>query len=498
MCSKRIACFFGKKNGLYIFLALLLSLSSLYAQKSPVPRETEIPRCSRLVAIILIGNKKTDVDFILREIQLKENNTYCPKDLKERMRKSHVYLYNMTLFHSVDLSAMPITEDEMVVFVEVKERGFLYLFPSVSVGRYNFGYWYRRLGASPSFLNYSLYTRHINVTGRGDRVDFLVRAGAIQLADLSYNRSYLGPQKKINIKGGVVLATTKWVPYSTQNHRPIYLFGNREGLLQDRHFSLEMGYRPYWKTRHAIGVVHSNASIAEAVYARNPYFFQNRKKNWRSLAFFYTVNVDTRNNLRFPLTGQYTLLSLRRTGVGLWNNKGLWSGSFAFFKYLRLHERVFFRYEMLNYYAYPKYTGYYLRVNLNAIRRYFLRGYSGSLLEGQAFSLARTELKFFVGSLRLPRYKRLPLYEKVKKYTDDPITFRLYPYVFIDSAWVMSYPTNRLPIAADAVHRQPLNDTLLYTLGVGLDAVTFYDITGSVFYTWNRQQKYGIGFNMVY
>ena len=497
MCTGWLVCFPKKSKSLLIILALLLICDSAGAQDKVQAHGKGAPSCRRVVAIILSGHRVTNEAFIRRELQVKEGGVYCSGALQERLQKSRTYLFNMTLFHEVAIESLSLGEDAVAILVHVKERGFLYLFPKVSASRYSLAYWYNKLDRSPAFLNYSLAARHLNVTGRGDRVDLSATLGATQIADISYNYPYLGKKKEFNIKGQVAYSLTRWVPYHTQNHQPRYVFGKTDVFFQGKQVSVTLGYRPYWKIRHSLGLGYHEASIADDVHTLNPNFFANGRKKRRSLGLFYSFQRDTRDNVRFPLAGDYVVLSVRHSGVGLWNREGFWTSSFSFFKYMPLTERFLLQYEMLNYYTYPRYNGYYLRANLNSVRRYSLRGYNHFLLEGRGFSLARTQLRGFLCTLRLPLHRKMPLYKHIKKYTQDPIVLRFYPYVFTDAAWVASYPFIPLPGERSTSQQAPLNDTLLYTMGIGLDVVTFYDFTYSVFYSWNRHSKYRLGFNLI-
>ncbi len=83
----------------------------------------------KVTSIIITGNKITKDEIILREMSLKKGGKFTLKKYSDDLQN----IYNLALFTKVDIIPVPISNNEIVLNVEVQERWYILPLPSAGI-----------------------------------------------------------------------------------------------------------------------------------------------------------------------------------------------------------------------------------------------------------------------------------------------------------------------------------------------------------------------------
>ena len=487
-------CNIAKKLGIILLIVCAEQIGVMLPATAQAPKqldqlakagETVAEDCQHVMTIVVFGNKRTKTSVILRQMLIKEGETYCGEEWKELLVRSKYYVYNLEVFLSVDIEVIKIIDNEVAVYVHVQQQGAIYFFPRITSNAFNFSYWWTT-SRDLALLDYNFGINHIDLTGHADQLDVNIQLGTLTLLSVGYEYAFLGKSKRWSIKPKILYSDHYNAPYTTQNYRAIYSGVSSSALSKTRGGSFRLGYRPKWKSSYFATVGYTNRRASDRLFALNPNYFHNGRTESNFLTLRLSYTRDTRNNSRYPLWGNYFYAGVSHIqSTELFQNEGLWNFAARFFHYNRLGGKWYMKNELLTYYTPTKYQGYILR-NHVTIRKYFLRGYQRYLLEGKWTNVLRTDIKYHLHTFNVPLIKYLAEREFWVSYLDDPSTFGFYPYVFTELAYIDAYDNSLLPMLPSLVENSTyLHNSIIYTLGIGLDVVMAGDVTFSMYYTHN-------------
>ena len=188
-----------------------------------------------------------------------------------------------------------------------------------------------------------------------------------------------------------------------------------------------------------------------------------------------------RDAVGYPLRGFMINLGATKKGLGIFNDINLFTIQASYNQHLQLKEKLFFSNSFSTRLSVPQYQPYQHLTGLGYGGEY-LRGFDLYVIEGQHQLLNKAELKYQLYKEEVNLGKFMPL----DQFRNVP--FALYPKLFFDIGYVVmpiSYPTN-----------ETLTNTPLWSVGAGLDLVSFYDFVLRMEYFFNSQQQNGFFFNL--
>jgi len=127
------------------FLGLLTTTGLLSAQDSTRTIST----------ILIIGNKVTDDNVILRELKIHIGD--IPD--QERLEESRQRIVNLLLFNRVEFKFYPQDESKLILVIEVTERLYFYPLPILTIQERDWSKW-----------SYGLSAVDINFRGQNERI----------------------------------------------------------------------------------------------------------------------------------------------------------------------------------------------------------------------------------------------------------------------------------------------------------------------------------------
>ena len=243
----------------------------------------------KIKAIVVSGNKVTKDDIILREMVLKENDTFTVDGL----RQSILNIYNLRLFLKVDIIPIPISSKEIILNVDVQERW--YIFPLPQAGMDD-GEWAKKwLGLNLIWDNF-----------RGRNESLLIQTKFIYNPAIGvyYTIPWIGEN--------LHLATSIGVGYSKTRNQSLLTLGKYNGAgtltINDSNFDnikffTQLGLSKYITRSFSIFTNINYNYLRVTQYAKDRTISPTGKDKYAGVGV--GINIDGRNLIEYTTRGYY-------------------------------------------------------------------------------------------------------------------------------------------------------------------------------------------------
>ncbi len=424
--------------------------------------------------IYISGNRKTKAYIIERELAFKRGDTVDLQDLVKAFRSGHDNLINTHLFNDVVVYLKGFRGYIADIEIDVKERWYIFPVPYLVPADRNLAAWAAR-DYSFSRVNYGLKYTHFNFTGRNDDFKAWLITGYSQQVELAYTNPYLDKHLKHGFGFSATYAAMKEIDAFTVNNQQYFINADTlsyagKYLSKQFIFSLKYFYRPAIKVRHSFRININSISIDSAVSVYNPDYFNNNKRSVLFPELFYALNYTDVDYVSYPLQGVMFETGFQKKGinadVNMWQLyfKSTESWNIAWKTYFVTQNQTMLKLPLDQPFYNQQYLGYgdlYLR----GLDRYVVDGVAGVMFRN---SLLRELFNFNIPFLRVPSHNIIPI--------------RIYACAFTDFGYV--YNKN---FTQNSLVNRPL-----YTAGLGLDLVTFYDLVLRLDYSFNQLKQNGL------
>jgi outer membrane protein assembly factor BamA len=467
-----------KKKYCFWLIASFLCCQQLLAQAPGEIKNTEAaknPANDSLITvgeIQIIGNKKTRATIILREIPFKPGEKYSLSTLVKKFEDARRQLLNTSLFNAVIVAAKNINDNTVTVLVELKERWYLFPAPYLKPVDRNLNQWIVEQKASLNRVNYGAKLLYNNATGNNDKLRIFLISGYTRQFSFSYDRLYIDKKLKWGMNIGFAIGKNHEVNYNTIKDKQVFLKDNDHFLRSFLSTNIELTYRRAIKTRHRFGISYNSESVKDTVLSLNPYYFKSGKNYLHYPSVYYSMAYYDFDYIPYPTKGYAVQVSVTKKGfnktINMWDLSAKGSGSW------HLSPRLFFNVNL--------YGGIRLPFRQSFINQRFLgygdvymQGYEYYVIDGVAGGYLKTTLtrELLNFDIRVPRKKG-----KVAEH----IPVRIFGKIFGNTGYVYN--------------PQPgynfLSNKMLYSGGVGIDILTFYDVTFKLEYTFNQLGQNGL------
>jgi len=457
-------------------LCLLLSGPCLYAQaQKPVyANDTSV-----IIARILVsGNEKTDEDIILRELIFKSADTVSK--IASAIARSEANLVNTELFNYVKVSLHPASGGYADVLIEVREKWYFWPIPVFQLAETNFNTWW--LTKDFRRANYGLLLVKRNFRGRNENIAVKGQVGYSKELVALYSRPYLSRKQRLGLTVSAGYVQLGEITVATQNNKRVFFRSGhgrtREELYGKLGFNLRNKY--YWS--HYLEISYHNLMVVDSLTRfTNDYFFGNQPHTEFPGAL-YVVRYDKRDNKGYPLAGWLLHSEVHKYGIALTGNKNLnvfYASAFVR-NYFPVGSRWYAAWQLKYKRTFSAMLPYYFQRALGYDD--FVRGFEYYVIDGQHFGLFKSNLKY---NLVKPRVKPVEFLKQTGLYK---FHYASYINIFVDAgyAWDKLY-----------IHKNFLSNELLYSFGVGIDAICYYDRVMRLEYAFNSIMEHGFFIHFV-
>jgi len=408
------------------------------------------------------GNFVSSKKVIFRELTFKPE-MYLSRDQLEYYRQTSINNITKTsLFNFVELNIDEILPGIIVITVKLTERWFIW--PSVYLNHTdtNFSEWWRTKDLDKLEYGFGLKVNNFRGMGESIRLDF--RFGNFKKYYLEYNGIHLdkGEQHFLSVKA--LYAEQQVLPWIIKDNSYTSLETNYN-LLNSTNISLKYTYRRAYFNTHSLSFGYSEYKIADTILNLNPYFLGWNNQQQRSFSFGYEFSRDTRDSHFYPKTGYLITAGINKVGLGILHDEyNRTEIAIKLFGYRKLLDRfygasgiLFSSYANLN-------RIFFEQTGLGTLQ--FVRGYEYYVVNGEQALLFKSLLKFELLPMKVVNLKIWPI-RKVNQLNRIPL--EIYSNVFFDAGYVYD------KFEAYKQYNNTLVNKLMYSSGIGIDFVTYYD-----------------------
>ena len=462
------------KYGIWLAGMVLCSLATFCQEKEEKPFEdAAVLKTSFLTIrnVVITGNKITKKYIIEREIPLKTDQTYSISDILSNLQLSRQNLMNTSLFVDVTVDFTNWTNDSLDIVADVKERWYWFPIPYFKPIDRNLNVWIKEYHASLDRVNYGIKFSGNNVSGRNDKVNFFLISGYTRQVALSYSQPYADKALKKGFFLNMSYAKFHEVNYSTEFNKQQFFKDDANFLREQFHADVGFTYREASIARHSLRIGYTVETIADTVLKLNPSYFNNNQTKVRFADISYAYQYLGVDYIPYPLKGfTWDLLLLARPFE---KDIQMYVASAHVSKYWQLGKKNYFALQGVATVKLPFDQPYYnqrLFGNSDA----YVRGLEYYVVDGSAGAITKATFRREVLSLRVKTGLKSRAYAV--------IPFRFFAKAYADAAYAYKSEAGS----------NSLNNTFIYSYGVGLDMLTIYDFSIRLEFSFNQFNQNGL------
>ncbi len=443
------------------------------------------------------GNKKTKLSILTRELAIKIGDTLSKHKIDAILERERNKLFNTNLFvvvkPSIKISksdVLPVFDanktlihtnyiEKVTILFTLQERW--YWFPMVifELADRNFNEWWNDRGRDLGRTNFGGRLTRNNVRGRNESLSMLLQFGFTPKVSFSYQIPYIDKYQKYGMVFDVVYARNKQIAYQTENNKLTFL--QSEKILRQR-FQISVGInrRASFYTTHSAGLKYNRFSVNDTILQLNPNYYLAGSTQQNYLQLGYNFVCDKRDVQYYPLKGYRFEGNVSKWGISSLDDVNLTAvyANLAYFKPLSkrfyadfaISGRVFYA----NKQPYAQAQGLGYGTDL-------LRGYQLYVIDGQSYALLKPTVKYEL--FKVEKYiKWIP----IQQFRTFPVS--AYARIYTDIGYIRDKNS--------AKTNNQLANQFLYTTGVGIDIVSFYNLVLQFDYSINKQKETGFFFGI--
>ncbi|MHA6250161.1 BamA/TamA family outer membrane protein [Pontibacter sp. CAU 1760] len=421
------------------------------------------------------GNEITKGQVLQQELTFNRGDTVSAEALPVLLEENRKRLLNLRLFHQVRHTS---TCANGVVHVQyaVQERFYLYPVPILDFADRNFNAWLEKKDWSR--IDYGAGLSRRNFRGRNEEVRVRVQRGFNKRLEFSYRVPYLSRRHKIGAEVGVADYRSRVTSYDNFNNRQLFLEQESELPIRRTAVTAGMTHRQDVQRQEGVRLTYQRDRISDSVALLNPRYFNNGVTDRQLLRPEIYKVINLRNNFAYPLSGSYFEVAAAQTFFLQHSGSTYTTLRAKYVQYNRLSEKYSY---MIGGEAQTRLAQTYaFSDNIGLGFRSLVRGYELYVIGGQHYGLFKQGLtrelldlqRFKLKFIRNPKFNTIPL--------------SIYLNAFTDAGYVVDKTFE---------DSNPLANSLLLGGGVGVHAVTFYDIVLRLEYSLNKDGNRGFYFS---
>jgi outer membrane protein assembly factor BamA len=420
------------------------------------------------------GNRITRERILLREVTFREGQSIARESLPYHLERSKGNLWNLLLFNFVEIDTCHYSANEIDVVVRVTERWYVWPIPFVEFADRNLREWWETKRWDR--LDYGTLVRWSNFRGLKEELTLHLRFGFNNRYELRYEIPYLDKAQKwgIEFKGGY--EQSHEVAFATVNNKRVFFKNSKSHIRKESYGAITPRWRPNLYNLHKLEVGYTHAWVHDSVAKLQPAYFGAGENVSRYFSIEYEVMRDVTDYTDYPTKGYRIEFKLRKDGLRIMDSPvDIWTIEFEYAKYWQIHNRWYFAHAQKIKASSTNGQAYSLQEGLG-YERNFVRGYELYVVDGQHYGLLKTALKWAILPMRKVKLKFL----RSEKFNTLPLA--IYISANFDMGFVMD---NQFNVG------NPLAGSLLLGGGMGIDLVTFYDISWRAEYSVNKNLEHG-------
>ncbi len=424
--------------------------------------------------IIIVGNTTTKDKVIRRELFFAEGDTISKNDLDKVFLKTKENLFNTSLFNFITINTVTTDPLHSSIFIILEERWYLWPYPILEHADRNLSAFLHENDWSR--INYGLMVTKFNFRGRKETLKVKARFGYKEQYQFYYSNPYLSKNKKHGIAIEFSWYRQHESSYKTSNDQLEFYRDSNQYAKKYHTTFLTYQYRNVHYTTHRIILGYSYINVLDTISKLNTNYIGQGKSNTEFLSLRYNFNHDKRDYRHYPLTGYNISGFMEQQGLGLIKDEmeGIWSMGISGYKYFnpigRWYTGIGGSFKLSS----NKNQPFFLQNALGYSN--YLRAYEYNVIDGQQLITSRAFVKYAIIPLNIQQIHSWG-WKKFNK-----IHYSFYVNLFFDAGYVKNSYNNV---------SNTLPNTYLYSGGIGIDLVAYYDQIIRFEYSINKNKESG-------
>ncbi|WP_020536316.1 BamA/TamA family outer membrane protein [Lewinella cohaerens] len=424
--------------------------------------------------ISVIGQKRTRLAVIFRELPIKVGDTISLANLPKKIAEAERQLMNTNLFSKANITYKDWegATQKVHLQVELLENWYIYPVPTFDLADRNFNVWWKEQNRSLQRVNIGLEVNHLNFTGWGDKIEVGFEYGYTRSYSGSYKIPYINKKQTLGLAAGLSYSRNREVNYATVDNKQEFYRDDARFLRRFYKFESSLTWRPAIYAMHTFGLEFHQEWIDPLVIQDfNPDYFGGNKNEISFFRLLYRFAYDFRDNRAYPWSGHIYGAELLKDGVGIFNDRSSLTLDLFGSKYWPIGERWSFGLVGGGKYSFIRQPQAYRYNRALGFGRSKLSGYELYLLDGLDAAYLRKSVRFnlWKGNITFGKWVFLESFREL------PFHFNL--SMSSDMGYANS-PFNTQP--------NPLNNEFLWGGGIGIDLVFYYDFVLRLQYSANK------------
>jgi len=425
------------------------------------------------------GNFVSSKKVICRELVFKINNVVSRDQLDYLKQTSINNLTKTALFNFIEIELIEFKPGSLSLTVKLTERWFIWPTGYLNHTDTNFSEWWRTKDLSK--LEYGVGLQVNNFRGMGESVKLNFRFGNFRKYELEYEGIRLDKAEKHSLSVKLLFSEQKVLPWIIMDNSYLTLKTDQK-LFNSTIVAFKYTYRKEYFNSHSVSFGYSENNIADTILKLNPYFLGLNNQRQRYFNLGYEFSRDTRDSHFYPKTGYLIVAGINKVGLGIlqgeYNRTDVVIKLYGYRKFINR----FYGASAIQFTSYSNENPiFYDQTGLGSLQ--FVRGYEYYSVNGDQTILFKSLLKFELLPKQVVNLKIWPIR---KVYQLNRIPFEIYTNMFFDAGYVY----DRFGIYKQ--NNNTLVNKLMYSTGVGIDFVTYYDKVLRFDYSFNALGESGL------
>jgi len=440
---------------------------------------TVIPDSLIVSGVIIEGNYVTSEKFIFRELTFSLNDTVHSNEIEDLKRTSINNLVKTSLFNFVEIDAAESLPGFVKFTIKLTERWYIWPTGYLNHTDRNFSEWWRTKDLSK--LEYGVGIKINNLRGMGETLLLNFRPGNFTRYEMEYRGLFLDKAKCHSLSFLTSWSAKKILPYVIESDKQVTLKENSY-LIKSFMVNVHYKYRKGYFNTHNIELGYSDDRIADTIYTLNPYYAGSGRNRLSYFNLKYEFRRDNRDSHIYPKTGHLLVAGFNRKGLNMVHGEYNSTDIFVqFYIYKKVIKRFYvatglwYHSVLDDEYVFSTTTGLgYLDL---------VRGYEYYAVNGDNAFLFKSLVKYEILPMKVINMKIWPI-RNLHQFNRVPV--EIYSNLFFDAGYV----NDRYGMYKN--YNSILVNKTMYSFGIGIDFVTYYDKVFRVDYSFNALGERGL------
>lgn len=422
-------------------------------------------------SIFFEGNKVTKSKILYAELTINNNDSIDEYNLINILKENEIKIYNLQLFHWVK-AKYTINETKIDIVFEMQERWYIWPIPIFSLADRNLNAWLNKMDFNR--IDYGLHTAWYNFRGRNEQLISNIQLGFNQKYELFYKVPQINKKQTLGLDFGASLFQSRYIDYLNINSLPQTLRLNNNYPITRKYVRIGLINRNTVENIRNLRLELNQQTINDSVLMLNPnYHLTNSTKTFLQIEINQIFNK--RKTFSYPISGSFLEVALRQRFFFEKEESPSTRLQLFYSKYLPISKKSFYSVGVNSQYTLVNKVSASENIALGYKQN--IRGFDFYVIDGQNYAVIKQNLNITVIDNKNLKFKFIPS----EKFNEVPLS--IYIGLLGDIGYVIDNKYASL---------NTLSNQVLYSGGIGLHLVSYYDQVFVIEYTVNSLNEQNI------